>query len=51
MHLGSDGRAIGAIAIALGPTLLNEARTVLGELDDEADDVLRDFFLFLVERR
>jgi hypothetical protein len=48
---GGDRRAIGAIAIALGPTLLKEARTVLGEFDDEADDVLQDFFLFLVEPR
>jgi DNA-directed RNA polymerase specialized sigma24 family protein len=46
-----DRRAIGAIAIALGPTLLIEARLVLGAFDDEAADVLQDFFLFLVERR
>lgn len=46
-----DSRAVGAIAIALGPSLLNEARTVLRELDDEAHDVLQDFFLFLLERR
>jgi DNA-directed RNA polymerase specialized sigma24 family protein len=46
-----DRRAIGAIAIAIGPTLLREARLVLGQFDNEADDVLQDFFLFLVERR
>jgi hypothetical protein len=40
-----DDRAIGAIAIALGPTLLEEARTALGELAQEADMVLEDFLL------
>ena len=44
-----DRRAVGAIAIALGKSLLDEARSVLKELDDEADDVLQDFLLFLVE--
>jgi DNA-directed RNA polymerase specialized sigma24 family protein len=46
-----DRRAIGAIGIAFGPTLLEEARTVLGEFDQEADDVLEDFLLALVDRR
>jgi DNA-directed RNA polymerase specialized sigma24 family protein len=46
-----DRRAVGAIAIALGPSLLAEARTALKELDEDAADVLQDFFLFLLERR
>jgi hypothetical protein len=46
-----DRRAIGAIAIALGPSLLWEARAVLKELDDEAEDVLQDFLVFLLEQR
>ena len=46
-----DRRAIGAIGIAFGPMLLEEARTVLGEFDEEADDVLQDFLLALVDRR
>jgi hypothetical protein len=44
-------RAIGAIAAALGPTLLEEARTILGKFDQEAEDVLEDFLLCLVDRR
>jgi DNA-directed RNA polymerase specialized sigma24 family protein len=46
-----DRRAIGAIAVALGPTLMKEARTVLGDFEDDADDVLQDFFVFLLEKR
>jgi DNA-directed RNA polymerase specialized sigma24 family protein len=46
-----DRRAIGAIAIAFGPRLLQEARAVLGDLEQEAEDVLQDFFLCLVDRR
>jgi DNA-directed RNA polymerase specialized sigma24 family protein len=46
-----DHRAVGAIAIALGPMLLEEARTVLGEFEQEAEDVLDDFLLSLLERR
>ena len=46
-----DRRAIGAIAIAIGPTLLEEARIGLGELDQDAEKVLNDFFLCLLERR
>src|SRR5271169_3177027 len=48
---GGDRHAIGAIAVALGPRLLGEARAILGEFDQEADDVLQDFFLALLERR
>ena len=44
-----DRRAVGAIGIALGNLLLEEAKSVLKELDGEADAVLRDFLLFLVE--
>ena len=46
-----DRRAIGAIAIAIGPTLLKEARIGLGEFDQDAEEVLNDFFLSLLERR
>jgi hypothetical protein len=46
-----DRRAIGAIAIALGPWLLLEARALLGDFEQEAGDVLQDFFLCLVQRR
>jgi DNA-directed RNA polymerase specialized sigma24 family protein len=47
-----DRRALGAIAIALSPTLLQEAREVLGEdFAQEAGDVLQDFFLMLLEGR
>jgi DNA-directed RNA polymerase specialized sigma24 family protein len=45
-----DRRALGAIAIALSPSLLEEAREVLGEdLAHEAGDVLQDFFLMILE--
>jgi DNA-directed RNA polymerase specialized sigma24 family protein len=44
-----DRRAIGAIAIAFGPSLLDEARHVLGPHEHEAEDVLQDFFLTLLE--
>jgi DNA-directed RNA polymerase specialized sigma24 family protein len=46
-----DRRAVGAIAVALGPMLLEEARTVLGEFEQDAEDVLDDFLLSLLERR
>jgi|CZKU01.1.fsa_nt_gi DNA-directed RNA polymerase specialized sigma24 family protein len=45
-----DSRAVGAIAIALGPSLLEEARAAMKGLDG-ADDVVQDFFVFLLERR
>jgi DNA-directed RNA polymerase specialized sigma24 family protein len=45
-----DRRALGAIAIAFSPLLLDEAREVLGEdFAQEAGDVLQDFFLMLLE--
>jgi len=48
--VGGDRRAIGAIAIALGPTLLKEAREELGEgREHEAGDVVQRFFLAMVE--
>ena len=46
-----DRRAIGAIAVAIGPTLLAAARTGLGGFKQEADDVLQDFYVSLLERR
>jgi Sigma-70 region 2 len=46
-----DRRAIGAIAIAFGPRLLHEARACLEGYEHEAEDVLQDFFLALLERR
>jgi DNA-directed RNA polymerase specialized sigma24 family protein len=46
-----DRRAIGAIAVAIGPKLLVEARKILGEFDQEAEDVLQDFLVALLERR
>jgi DNA-directed RNA polymerase specialized sigma24 family protein len=46
-----DKRALGAIAIALSPTLLEEARAVMGDFEQEAGDVLQDFFLTLAEGR
>lgn len=47
----SDRRGLGAIAIALGPTFLEEARAVMGDFAQEAGDVLQDFFLALLEGR
>ncbi len=46
-----DSRAIGAIAIALGPMILEEARVVLGEYAGEDIDVLQDFVGVLLEAR
>jgi DNA-directed RNA polymerase specialized sigma24 family protein len=46
-----DRRAIGAIAIAFGPMLLGQAKSCLRGYEDEAADVLQDFFLSLLERR
>ena len=52
MHAAQgDSRAVGAIAVALGPMLLEEARVVLGEHADEDTDVLQDFLLLLLEER
>lgn len=52
-RLASEGdrRAIGAIAIAIGPLLLKEARAGLGEFEQEAGNVLHDLFVSLLERR
>jgi hypothetical protein len=48
--VGGDRRAIGAIAIALGPTLLEEARLALGKgREHEAGDVVQRFFLAMTE--
>jgi DNA-directed RNA polymerase specialized sigma24 family protein len=44
-----DRRAIGAVAIAVSPTLLKEARGLLGDFKDEAGDVLQDFFVWMLE--
>jgi DNA-directed RNA polymerase specialized sigma24 family protein len=45
-----DSRAVGDIAIAFGPLLLREAKAALGrDYEQEADDVLQDFFLALLE--
>jgi len=45
-----DGRAVGAIAIAFGPTLLAEAREELGTAHAQEDaDVLQDLFVRLME--
>jgi hypothetical protein len=46
-----DAYAIGAIAIAFGPKLLQEARAELGDFGHEAGDVLNDFFTSLLEGR
>lgn len=46
-----DRRALGAVAIAFGPTLLDEARAVMGDFEHEAGDVLKDFLLSLLEGR
>jgi hypothetical protein len=44
-----DRRAIGAIAIAMSPMLLDEARGLLGDFEHEAGDVLQDFFVWMLE--
>ena len=46
-----DRRAVGAIAIALGKSLVEEARSVVKGLDGEAEDVVQDFLLFLIEAK
>lgn len=46
-----DTRALGAIAIACSPALLEEARAVMGDFEADAGDVLQDFFLALLEGR
>jgi DNA-directed RNA polymerase specialized sigma24 family protein len=44
-----DRHAVGAIAIALGPTLLADLRAWMGPWAQDADDVLHDFFVVLLE--
>jgi DNA-directed RNA polymerase specialized sigma24 family protein len=46
-----DRRAIGALGMALGPALLEEASHELGIHREDADIVLQDFFLVLLARR
>jgi hypothetical protein len=46
-----NSRAVGAIAVALGPMILEEARVVLGEYADEDIEVLQDFLVFLLDAR
>ncbi|MDP9000075.1 MAG: hypothetical protein M3O46_08190 [Myxococcota bacterium] len=46
-----DRRALAAIAIALSPRLLEEARAVMGAHAQDAGDVLQEFFLMLLEGR
>lgn len=46
-----DACALGAIEVALGPMLLEEARVVLGEYADEDESVLEEFLEFLGEGR
>jgi hypothetical protein len=46
-----DRRAIGALGMALGPALLDEAAHELGIHAEDADLVLQDFFLVLLARR
>ena len=46
-----DRRAVGAIAIALGVPLIEQARIALKGLDGNAEDVVQDFLLFLLEAK
>ncbi len=46
-----DRRSLTGVAITLGPTLLAEAAAVLGEHEEEAADVLQDFYVYLLEGR
>jgi hypothetical protein len=46
-----DREAIGAIAIFVGPLLLQEVKKVLGtEYEDEAEDELQELYVCLLER-
>jgi DNA-directed RNA polymerase specialized sigma24 family protein len=48
--LRGDRRAVGAIAVAFGPLLLEEAEAALGrDYAQDAADVLQEFFLAMVE--
>src|SRR5258708_21795012 len=46
-----DRRAVGAIYVAFGPVLLREARSVMGRFKQDAEDVVQDFFVSLLEGR
>jgi hypothetical protein len=46
-----DRRALGAVAIATGATLLDVARFELGDLEHRAGNVLQEFFVAAVEGR
>jgi hypothetical protein len=47
-----DARAVGAIAMAVGPRLLREAIDELGfDFADDGGDVLQDFFVAMLEGR
>jgi DNA-directed RNA polymerase specialized sigma24 family protein len=46
-----DAHAIGAIALAFGKDLLKEARAVMGDFAQDAEDVLQDFLVSLLEGR
>jgi DNA-directed RNA polymerase specialized sigma24 family protein len=48
---GGDRWAFDVITFAYGPSLLEEARQVLGPYRDYADDLVRDFLLSLSEGR
>jgi DNA-directed RNA polymerase specialized sigma24 family protein len=52
MELAASGdrKALGAIARRLRARLLREALAVLGDEHEEAEDVVQDFFLSLLER-
>jgi DNA-directed RNA polymerase specialized sigma24 family protein len=49
--LEGDRDALDAVARELYPRLLHEARTHLGPLEHEADDVVQDLFVAILEKR
>jgi hypothetical protein len=49
--LGGDRDALATVARELHPRLVREARTMLGDLDHEADDVVQDLFVAILEGR
>jgi DNA-directed RNA polymerase specialized sigma24 family protein len=46
-----DRRAINAVAIAFSTDLLKEAQAVMGGFAQDAEDVVQDFFVMLLEAR
>jgi DNA-directed RNA polymerase specialized sigma24 family protein len=46
-----DRRAITAVAVAFDTQLRREARAVMGRFKQDADDVVQDFYLALLEGR